>query len=69
MPRVTIPGIGDVNFPDNMPRDEIMSRAEAMQKEATTPKFDPKDLSFCCSLVTCCSSCTSLPYLSSDAFA
>ena len=44
MPRVTIPGIGDVNFPDNMPRDEIMSRAEAMQLEAQGPKYDARDL-------------------------
>lgn len=45
MPRVEIPGVGVVNFPDNMPRDEIMSRAEAMQSKSQTPLFDPKDLS------------------------
>ena len=44
MPRVTIPGIGDVNFPDNMPRDEIMRRAEAMQLESQGPKYDARDL-------------------------
>jgi hypothetical protein len=44
MPRVEIPGVGIVNFPDNMPRDEIMTRAEAMQSKSQTPLFDPKDL-------------------------
>jgi hypothetical protein len=46
MPRVEIPGVGIVNFPDNMPRDEIMSRAEAMQTKSIAPQtqFDPKDL-------------------------
>jgi len=44
MPRVTIPGVGDVMFPNNMPRDEIMSRAEAMQAQASQPMFDPRDL-------------------------
>ena len=44
MPRVTIPGIGDVNFPDNMSRDDIMRRAEAMQLEAQGPKYDARDL-------------------------
>jgi len=37
MPRVTIPGVGDVNFPDNMSRDEIMSRATAMRDQAAQP--------------------------------
>ena len=45
MPRVTIPGVGDVQFPDTMPRDEIMSRATAMQQQSSQPLFDPKDLS------------------------
>ena len=44
MPRVTIPGVGDVMFPDKMSRDEIMSRAEAMQAQASQPMFDPRDL-------------------------
>jgi hypothetical protein len=44
MPRVTIPGVGDVNFPDTMSRDDIMSRAEAMQAQARQPIFDPRDL-------------------------
>jgi hypothetical protein len=44
MPRVEIPGVGIVNFPDNMPRDEIMTRAEAMQSKSITPLFDPKDM-------------------------
>jgi hypothetical protein len=44
MPRVEIPGVGIVNFPDAMPRDEIMTRAEAMQSQAKTPLLDPKDL-------------------------
>jgi hypothetical protein len=45
MPRVEIPGVGIVNFPDNMPRDEIMTRAESMQVNAQTPFFDPKLMS------------------------
>jgi hypothetical protein len=45
MPRVTIPGVGDVQFPDNMSRDEIMSRATAMQSQASQPEYDPRDLS------------------------
>lgn len=44
MPRVTIPGIGDVQFPDNMSRDEIMSRATAMQQQASQPEYSAKDL-------------------------
>jgi hypothetical protein len=44
MPRVEIPGVGVVNFPDTMPRDEIMSRAEAMQSNASAPLLNPKDL-------------------------
>ena len=44
MPRVTIPGVGDVQFPDNMSRDEIMSRATAMQQQASTPMLNPKEL-------------------------
>jgi hypothetical protein len=31
-------------FPDKMSRDEIMSRAEAMQAQASQPMFDPRDL-------------------------
>jgi len=45
MPRVEIPGVGIVNFPDNMPQNEIMSRAESMQANAKAPLFDPKDMS------------------------
>jgi hypothetical protein len=44
MPRVTIPGVGDVQFPDNMSRDEIMSQAQAMQQRSNQPILDPKDL-------------------------
>jgi len=44
MPRVEIPGVGIVNFPDNMPHDEIMSRAESMQSNANAPLLNPKDL-------------------------
>jgi hypothetical protein len=45
MARVEIPGVGIVQFPDSMPRDEIMSRAEAMQAQANKPLLDPRDLS------------------------
>jgi hypothetical protein len=44
MPRVEIPGVGIVQFPDNMPRDQIMSRAEAMQNQAKQPLLDPREL-------------------------
>jgi hypothetical protein len=45
MPRVTIPGVGDVQFPDTMSRDEIMSRATAMQQQQPSlPTLDPRDL-------------------------
>lgn len=44
MPRVTIPGVGDLNFPDNMSRDEIMQRATAIQQQAQQPIFDPRDM-------------------------
>ena len=44
MPRVTIPGVGDVQFPDTMSRDEIMSRATAMQQQSKQSVLDPKDL-------------------------
>lgn len=45
MPRVTIPGVGDVQFPDTMSRDEIMSRATTMQQQQSKqPILDPKDL-------------------------
>lgn len=44
MPRVTIPGVGDVQFPDNMSRDEIMSRATAMQQQSAQPLLDARDL-------------------------
>ena len=44
MPRVTIPGVGDVQFPNNLSRDEIMRQAEAMQVKASQPVLDPKDL-------------------------
>ena len=44
MPRVTIPGVGDVQFPNNLSRDEIMRQAKEMQAKATQPILDPKDL-------------------------
>ena len=44
MPRVTIPGVGDVMFSDKLSRDEIMARAEAMQAQANQPLLDPRDL-------------------------
>jgi hypothetical protein len=44
MARVEIPGVGIVQFPDSMPRDEIMARAEAMQSQANKPLLDPRDL-------------------------
>jgi hypothetical protein len=44
MARVEIPGVGIVNFPDTMPRNEIMARAEAIQAEASKPLVDPKEL-------------------------
>jgi hypothetical protein len=44
MPRVTIAGVGDVQFPDTMSRDEIMSRAIAMRDQASVPEYSAKDL-------------------------
>ena len=44
MPQVTIPGIGNVNFPDAMSDQEIMAQARAMQEKANQSDFDPKDL-------------------------
>ena len=50
MPRVTIPGVGDVMMPDSMPKDEIMARATAMQQAALTKQKeadwqpDPREL-------------------------
>ena len=50
MPRVTIPGVGDVMMPDSMSRDEIMARATAMQQRAMAPQqpaqsiLDPREL-------------------------
>ena len=44
MPRVTIPGVGDVQFPNNLSRDEIMRQAQEMQAKASQPILDPKDL-------------------------
>jgi hypothetical protein len=44
MPRVEIPGVGVVQFPDNMPQDQIMARAEAMQNQAKQPLLDPREL-------------------------
>ena len=44
MPRVQIPGVGIVQFPDNMSREDIMSQAEAMQKQAQQPLLDPREL-------------------------
>lgn len=44
MPRVDIPGVGIVRFPDNMSREDIMSQATAMQQKASQPLLDPKEL-------------------------
>ena len=44
MPRVQIPGVGIVQFPDNMSRDDIMAQAEAMQQQAQQPLLDPREL-------------------------
>lgn len=44
MPRVEIPGVGIVRFPDNLSREDIMAQATAMQQKASQPIFDPKDL-------------------------
>ena len=44
MARMEIPGVGIVQFPDSMSREEMMTRAEAMQSEASKPLFDPRDL-------------------------
>jgi hypothetical protein len=44
MARMEIPGVGIVQFPDSMPRDEMMTRAEAMQAQASKPLLDPRDL-------------------------
>jgi len=44
MPRVEIPGVGIVRFPDNMSREDIMSQATAMQQKASQPLLDPKEL-------------------------
>lgn len=44
MARMDIPGVGIVQFPDTMSRDEMMSRAEAMQAQASKPLLDPREL-------------------------
>jgi hypothetical protein len=44
MARMEIPGVGIVQFPDSMSREEMMTRAEAMQSQASAPKFDARDL-------------------------
>jgi hypothetical protein len=44
MPRVEIPGVGIVRFPDNLSREDIMSQATAMQQQAQQPLLDPKEL-------------------------
>ena len=44
MPRVDIPGVGVVRFPDNMSREDIMSQATAMQQQAQQPLLNPKEL-------------------------
>lgn len=44
MPRVEIPGVGIVRFPDNLSREDIMSQATAMQQKAQQPLLDPKEL-------------------------
>jgi hypothetical protein len=44
MPRVQIPGVGIVQFSDKLSEQEIMSQAEAMQKQAQQPLLDPREL-------------------------
>jgi hypothetical protein len=44
MARMEIPGVGIVQFPDSMSREEMMTRAQAMQSQASAPKFDARDL-------------------------
>jgi hypothetical protein len=44
MARMEIPGVGIVQFPDTMSRDEMMSQAEAMQAQASKPLLDPREL-------------------------
>lgn len=44
MPRVTIPGVGDVMFPDSMSDADIMTQAKQMQSEASKPLLDPREL-------------------------
>jgi len=45
MARVDIPGIGPVEFDNSLSDAEILTRARAIQSKASTPLFDPKDLS------------------------
>ena len=44
MPKVTIPGVGVINYPDSMSDKDIMSHAQGLQTKANTPLLDPKDL-------------------------
>ena len=44
MPRVTIPGVGNVMFPDSMSDADIMAQAKQMQTEASQPLLDPREL-------------------------
>jgi hypothetical protein len=44
MPRVTIPGVGDVMFPDSMSDNDIMAQAKQMQVQASQPMLDPREL-------------------------
>jgi hypothetical protein len=44
MPRVTIPGVGNVMFPDSMSDADIMAQAKQMQTDASKPLLDPREL-------------------------
>lgn len=44
MPRVTIPGVGNVMFPDSMSDADIMAQAQQMQADASKPLLDPREL-------------------------
>jgi len=46
MPKVTIPGVGVVNYPDSMSDADIMSHAQGLRSKAlpTQSEYDPRDL-------------------------
>ena len=44
MAQVNIPGVGLVQFADSLSDDEILTRARAMQAQASGPKYDARDL-------------------------